>query len=213
MKESLRRSLECFFLFAAIPLSLLLPVTVGVKAIVVVLAFVYLLYVLFKKTAIGWGFKNKIPWRWFVKHIGFRLLIIVVVTTLFVYAYAPEALFCVPRTNIKLFFIILAVYTFLSVWPQEVIYRSFFFARYSSFFKNQYLLIFVNAVLFSLAHLFFLNLMVSLLTFIGGLLFAHTYAKTRSTLLVSIEHALYGCWLFTVGMGEMLAFPGMGACS
>jgi hypothetical protein len=25
--------------------------------------------------------------------------------------------------------------------------------------------------------------------------------------LVSIEHAIYGNWLFTVGMGEMLAFP------
>ncbi|MAK35391.1 MAG: CPBP family intramembrane metalloprotease, partial [Flavobacteriaceae bacterium] len=27
--------------------------------------------------------------------------------------------------------------------------------------------------------------------------------------LVTIEHALYGNWLFTVGMGQMLAFPGM----
>jgi hypothetical protein len=27
--------------------------------------------------------------------------------------------------------------------------------------------------------------------------------------LVSIEHAIYGNWLFTVGMGQMLAFPGM----
>jgi len=26
-------------------------------------------------------------------------------------------------------------------------------------------------------------------------------------LLVSIEHAIYGCWLFTVGMGSMLGFP------
>ena len=213
MRASAGPALECFILFVAIPLGLLLPLGVGAKAVVVGLAFVYLLYVLFKKTTIVWGFKKALPWTWFLKNLGFRLVIIVVVTTLFVYAYAPEALFCVPKTNMKLFVIILAVYTILSVWPQEIIYRSFFFARYSSFFKSQYLLIFVNAVLFSMAHLFFLNLMVSLLTFIGGLLFAHTYAKTKSTLLVSIEHAAYGCWLFTVGMGEMLAFPGMGACS
>jgi membrane protease YdiL (CAAX protease family) len=44
-------------------------------------------------------------------------------------------------------------------------------------------------------------------TFIGGILFAYTYQKTKSTLLVSIEHAIYGCWLFTVGMGTMLGFP------
>lgn len=46
-----------------------------------------------------------------------------------------------------------------------------------------------------------------ILTFIGGLLFALTFKKTKSTLLVSIEHAIYGSWLFTVGMGEMLGFP------
>jgi hypothetical protein len=26
-------------------------------------------------------------------------------------------------------------------------------------------------------------------------------------MLTSIEHAIYGNWLFTIGMGEMLAFP------
>jgi membrane protease YdiL (CAAX protease family) len=58
-----------------------------------------------------------------------------------------------------------------------------------------------------LAHLFFKNTLVIVLTFLGGILFAITYHKTNSTLLVSIEHAIYGCWLFTVGMGSMLGFP------
>jgi membrane protease YdiL (CAAX protease family) len=70
----------------------------------------------------------------------------------------------------------------------------------------------VNAIVFSLAHIFFKNTLVLVLTFIGGLLFAYTFVKTKSTTLVSIEHALYGNWLFTVGMGEMLAFPGQEAC-
>jgi membrane protease YdiL (CAAX protease family) len=55
--------------------------------------------------------------------------------------------------------------------------------------------------------MFLKNSLVMLLTFLGGILFAITFHKTRSTLLVSIEHAIYGIWLFTVGMGEMLAFP------
>jgi membrane protease YdiL (CAAX protease family) len=67
----------------------------------------------------------------------------------------------------------------------------------------------INAVLFSLAHIFFKNTLVLILTFIGGFLFIHTYSKTKSTTLVSIEHALYGNWLFTIGMGLILAFPGM----
>ena len=101
------------------------------------------------------------------------------------------------------------VYPFLSVWQQEIIYRTFFFKRYESLFKSKSLLVFVNAIVFSLAHIFFSNTLVMILTFIGGILFAWTYLKFRSTTLVSIEHALYGNWLFTVGMGQMLAFPGM----
>lgn len=61
--------------------------------------------------------------------------------------------------------------------------------------------------MFSLGHIFFRNTLVLVLTFFGGLLFAITYSKTKSTLLVSIEHAIYGSWLFTVGMGDMLGFP------
>jgi membrane protease YdiL (CAAX protease family) len=62
-------------------------------------------------------------------------------------------------------------------------------------------------MLFSWAHIFFKNSLVMILTFLGGILFAITFKKTQSTLLVSIEHAVYGCWLFTVGMGSMLGFP------
>ena len=103
--------------------------------------------------------------------------------------------------------VLLFVYSFFSVYPQELVYRTFFFKRYDGLFKNEALFIFVNAILFSLAHLFFGSTLVLILTFLGGFLFAYTYKKTQSTLLVSIEHALYGCWLFTVGMGEMLGFP------
>jgi uncharacterized protein len=69
------------------------------------------------------------------------------------------------------------------------------------------LLIFINAIVFCLAHLFFKNTLVLALTFIGGLLFGMTFYKSKSTLFVTIEHAIYGCWLFTVGMGNMLGFP------
>ncbi|WP_254712471.1 CPBP family intramembrane glutamic endopeptidase [Polaribacter pectinis] len=103
--------------------------------------------------------------------------------------------------------IFLFIYAFFSVYPQELLFRTFFFKRYENLFKNERLFIFINAVLFSLAHLFFQNTIVIVITFIGGILFAITYKKTKSTFLVSVEHAIYGCWLFTVGMGEMLGFP------
>jgi membrane protease YdiL (CAAX protease family) len=102
---------------------------------------------------------------------------------------------------------ILFIYSFFSVYPQELIYRTFFFQRYESLFRSNLVFTLVNAAVFSLAHIFFKNTLVMLLTFIGGILFALTFKKTKSTLLVSIEHAIYGCWLFTVGMGAMLGFP------
>ena len=37
---------------------------------------------------------------------------------------------------------------------------------------------------------------------IGGWLFADTYSRTRSLWLASAEHALYGCLVFTVGLGR-----------
>lgn len=116
-----------------------------------------------------------------------------------------------PLNNPKLFVVILGVYTFLSVWPQEIIYRTFFYKRYQDLCSSKIVFMVLNAVIFSLAHVFLKNILVLILTFIGGLLFIYTYTKTKSTTLVSIEHALYGNWLFTVGMGQMLAFPGMEA--
>ena len=152
---------------------------------------------------------KRMNWNAFWKRLAILFVIIALVTTAYVWFTKPSALFFVPRTNIPLFFGILLVYTFLSVWPQEVIYRTFFFERYQPLFKNKALFVFLNAIAFSLAHLFFKNTLVTILTFIGGILFGLTYLKYRSTTLVSIEHALYGNWLFTVGMGQMLAFPGM----
>jgi membrane protease YdiL (CAAX protease family) len=67
--------------------------------------------------------------------------------------------------------------------------------------------LFVNGCVFSFAHLFLNNALVFTLTFVGSLLFALTFKKSQSLMLVSIEHSVYGAWLFTLGLGEMLAFP------
>ena len=118
-----------------------------------------------------------------------------------------EKLFIVVKTNPVLWLMVSILYSVVSVYPQEFLYRSFFFSRYEVLLKNPYLLIAVNALVFSFAHIVFKNLFVLAITLIGGVIFAITFFRTRSLLLTSLEHALYGSWLFTVGMGEMLAFP------
>ena len=200
---------EFFILFILLPLSFAMSYPVWIKAILAVLGFVYIIFILKRVERISFGVEKYIDWKSFWKRVAVTFLVVAIITTVFVWIYDTSALFYVPLNKPALYFIILFVYTFLSVWPQEIIYRTFFMNRYSALFRSKYLLVFINAVLFSLAHLFFRNTLVSILTFLGGALFALTFLKYKSTLLVSIEHAIYGNWLFTVGMGQMLAFPGM----
>ena len=59
----------------------------------------------------------------------------------------------------------------------------------------------MSSLIFCFAHIFVLNWVAPFLGFFGGIIFARTYSKTRSLLLVSIEHALYGNTLFLLGLG------------
>ena len=60
----------------------------------------------------------------------------------------------------------------------------------------------MSAIAFSFAHIIFRNPIAMSFTLIGGVLFAWRYAETGSLFASSFEHALYGCWMFTIGLGE-----------
>jgi len=96
----------------------------------------------------------------------------------------------------------MALYPVLSVYPQGIIYRAFFFERYRGLFPNALLLIMMSALAFSFAHIIFRNPIALSFTFIGGLLFSWRYSGTGSLFTSSLEHALYGCWMFTIGLGQ-----------
>ena len=207
MKAITYKHLELFFIFVFLPISFMFPYWKWLKLTLGVLGFLYIIFVLLKVENEKFKIAPNLNWKLFWKVTFFKFLFMATLTMLFVWATNKSALFHLPSSNTKLWIGLLFVYSLFSVYPQELVYRTFFFKRYHNFFANQLAIIFANAVLFSLGHLFFKNGMVILLTFLGGLFFAFTYNKTKSTLLVSIEHAIYGCWLFTVGMGGMLGFP------
>ena len=121
---------------------------------------------------------------------------------LLVFLVRPEALFQLPRTRPGLWLIILVAYPLLSVYPQELIFRTFLFHRYRALLPPRALLA-ASAVAFGYAHVVLHNLPSVLLSLLGGLLFASTYQRSRSTLLVAIEHAIYGCFVFSVGLGGL----------
>lgn len=201
------KSIEFFIIFILIPISYSLPYSAYLKLTLGVLGLFYIIYILLKVEDQKFKIAPNLNWKRFWKETLTKLLLIAIITTFFVWITNTEDLFEVvinkPITWVKFLFI----YSLFSVYPQELLYRTFFFKRYKRLFISESLFLFVNAIVFSLAHLFFKNPLVILLTFLGGLLFAFTFNKTESTLLVSIEHAVYGSWLFTVGMGSMLGFP------
>ncbi len=207
MRSTSYRLTEFFFAFILVPLSFTLPIPIGIKMALGLIGFIYVVFVLLKVEQLKFKVGPDLNWKLFFRRILLQLIGIAIITTLYVWFFDKSQLFVALLNKPLLWLMILFIYSFFSVYPQELIYRTFFFKRYHSLFKDQRLLMFINAIVFSLGHIFFKNAMVMVLTFVGGLLFAFTFQKTRSTLLVSVEHAVYGSWLFTVGMGNMLGFP------
>ncbi len=113
-----------------------------------------------------------------------------------------EHLFDMPRQQPWLWAAILVFYPLASVYAQEVLFRAFLLHRYAPLFGTGTAAALASALAFGFAHLLFGNVLAVVLTIGGGWLFARQYQRTRSLLTVSVEHALYGATLFTVGLGR-----------
>lgn len=207
MKSTFYKLSEFFILFFIIPVSFAISYPIWIKLVIGLVGFVYVIFILLRVEKCKFKISPNLSWNRFWKRTLIQLTFIAILTIIYMWFVDRENLFVVILNKPLLWLAILFLYSFFSVYPQELIYRTFYFQRYSTLFRSEILFIILNATVFSLAHIFFRNALVMILTFIGGILFALTFKKTKSTLLVSIEHAIYGCWLFTVGMGNMLGFP------
>jgi len=119
-----------------------------------------------------------------------------------VHRLAPAREWSFLRRNPVFWAIVMVAYPVLSVYPQGLLYRAFFFERYAPLFPGRWTMILFSAAAFAFLHIVFRNPVAPALTFAGGLLFAWRYAQTGSLATSCFEHALYGCWLFTVGLGD-----------
>jgi len=116
----------------------------------------------------------------------------------------PDALFALPRERTLLWAVIMCLYPILSVTPQSIIWRVFLLHRYAPILGRGWPALLVATAAFSFAHIYFLNAVALLVTFVGGLLFVMSYRRSGSLIITVIEHAMYGCWAFTVGYGRFL---------
>ncbi len=116
--------------------------------------------------------------------------------------FVPDLEWNFVRRSQGFWAVVMVLYPVLSVYPQGLLYRAFFFERYAVLFPGKWAMIVASALAFAFMHLVFRNVLAVALTFAGGLLFAARYAETASLATSCFEHALYGCWLFTVGLGQ-----------
>ncbi len=195
--------IEIVFLFVGTPLLLWLEIPKWVKGSYFLICVAYVAWLLLRKEKLHIVEKKLVHPAKTLLAFGIKFSVIALGSFLFLYFYEPESLFNVISTKPMLWFGFSALYVVLSVIPQEIIYRYFFLKRYRTLFKNKLVLVLVNAILFSLAHIWFNSWIVLAFTFVGGILFFHTYRKTHSLWLVILEHSLYGIWLYTVGYGEL----------
>ena len=119
-----------------------------------------------------------------------------------VWVFAPQLLFSLVRRVPVLWLAVVILYPVFSVYPQELLYRAFFFHRYRPLFGAGVGMIVASAAAFGFVHIIFGNWIAISLTAIGGVLFAWTYRKTGSLLLTCLEHALFGDFIFTIGIGQ-----------
>jgi len=116
--------------------------------------------------------------------------------------FAPELLFSFVKRSPGFWALVMVAYPLVSVFPQELLYRAFFFHRYQPIFGTGWALLAASGLAFGFVHIIFGNWLSVALCIAGGLLFALTYQQTGSLLLACLDHALYGNFIFTIGLGR-----------
>ena len=154
----------------------------------------------------GYGFRD--DWnaaalnRKAMGEVGLRFAFFAMLLTAFALYAVPGRLLSFPLERTPVWAMVMVLYPVLSVVPQEFIYRSFFLRRYRDLFRSPRVLALVSALAFGWAHVVMQNVVAVVFCAIGGVLFTHTYLKHRSLALCCFEHALYGCFVFTLGLGQ-----------
>jgi uncharacterized protein len=145
---------------------------------------------------------NPLPLRSQLRSIFILFAVGIVVLSGAVYALAPTLLFSFLKTHPAIWALVMLLYPVLSVYPQGLIYRVFVMHRYREILQKEWALILLSALAFSFMHIVFRNPVAVALTLAGGVLFASRQLRTRSLFVSSFEHALYGCFVFTIGLGQ-----------
>jgi uncharacterized protein len=128
-----------------------------------------------------------------------------------VWRIAPQLLFSFVKRAPGFWALVMVLYPLVSVYPQELIFRAYFFHRYGTLFGAGWTMIAASALAFGFVHIALGNYISVALSAVGGFLFALTYQQSGSLLLACVEHAFFGNFIFTIGLGQFFYHGARGA--
>jgi hypothetical protein len=158
-------------------------------------------------------FDRRRLWKWprdaaLWRRILVRFAVAAVLLTGLTLLLKPDGLLGFPRRNPTMWMVVMIGYPLVSVLPQELAYRAFFLHRYGPLTDSVQLRVLLSGLTFGLVHIIFGRELSVLLSALGGLFFAESYLRAGSIWAAWIEHALYGCFVFTIGLGEWFYMGG-----
>jgi membrane protease YdiL (CAAX protease family) len=117
--------------------------------------------------------------------------------------FLPDRFLDFPMREPTIWLAVMVFYPVLAVYPQELLFRSYFLRRYAALFPSAISLTVASSVFFGWAHVGYGHAASIILSTIGGLFFADTFRRSGSLRLACLEHALYGDLMFTIGLGHL----------
>ena len=192
------KKLEFFFIFFILPSTIFFLDSSIIVFLTLYLVFTLSIVILyFDKSFSFTSLRKKVDWKFII----IFSLIFLSLSFFYVILVDKDLLFIFPKTNFELWLLVILIYPFLSVIPQEIVYRVFFFQRYFPSKKSFYFLTLLNMITFSYGHIVFNNVHAILITAIVSPVFTYAYLK-KSFFTCIILHALGGQIIFTLGLGK-----------
>ena len=192
------KKLEFFFIFLILPSAIFFLDSSIIVFLTLYLVFTLSLVILyFDKSFSFTSLRKKIDWKFII----IFSLIFLSLSFFYVILVDKDLLFIFPKTNFELWLLVILIYPFLSVIPQEIVYRVFFFQRYFPNERSFYFLTLLNMIVFSYGHIVFNNVHAILITAIVSPIFTYAYLK-KSFFTCIVLHALGGQIIFTLGLGK-----------
>ena len=192
------KKLEFFFIFLILPSAIFFLDSSVIVFLTLYLVFTLSLVILyFDKSFSFTSLRKKVDWKFII----IFSLIFLSLSFFYVILVDKDLLFIFPKTNFELWLLVILIYPFLSVIPQEIVYRVFFFQRYFPNERSFYFLTLLNMIVFSYGHIVFNNVHAILITAIVSPIFTYAYLK-KSFFTCIVLHALGGQIIFTLGLGK-----------